>query len=85
VGVEGNYLLANVAPWSSLAPLFDLTVSLDVPQAELKERILERWAGHGRDRAEAERRWTTNDGPNATWVQQNSISADVVVRLPVPE
>ena len=30
--VEGNYLLLNEAPWPEAAPLFDLTVWIDVPE-----------------------------------------------------
>ncbi len=37
--VEGNYLLLDMAPWDALAPLFDLTLFLPVPEAELARRL----------------------------------------------
>lgn len=78
--VEGNYLLLNEAPWPEAAPLFDLTVWIDVPEAELDRRLLARWAHYGKTPAEA-RAWIDgNDMPNIRRVTQNSRMADVVVR-----
>lgn len=76
--VEGNYLLLDGPPWSALAPLFDLTVFIDVPLAELERRLLARWAGLGRSEAAA-RAWVErNDLPNARLVIENSRQADIV-------
>ncbi|TIQ49164.1 MAG: nucleoside/nucleotide kinase family protein, partial [Mesorhizobium sp.] len=36
--VEGNYLLLDEEPWSRLAPLFDFSIFVDVPRAELERR-----------------------------------------------
>ena len=36
--VEGNYLLLDEAPWTGLAPYFDLTGFIEVPEAELDRR-----------------------------------------------
>lgn len=78
--VEGNYLLLNEAPWPEAAPLFDLTVWIDVPEAELDRRLLARWAHYGKT-AEQARAWIDgNDMPNIRRVTQNSRVADVVVR-----
>jgi len=78
--VEGNYLLLNEAPWPDAAPLFDLTVWIDVPEAELDRRLLARWAHYGKTPAEA-RDWIDgNDLPNIRRVTQGSRPADVVVR-----
>lgn len=78
--VEGNYLLLNEAPWPQAAPLFDLTVWIDVPEAELDRRLLARWAHYGKTTAEA-RAWIDgNDMPNIRRVTRNSRVADVVVR-----
>ena len=78
--VEGNYLLLNEAPWPQAAPLFDLTVWIDVPEAELDRRLLARWAHYGKTPAEA-RAWIDgNDMPNIRRVTRNSRAADVVVR-----
>ena len=78
--VEGNYLLLNESPWPQAAPLFDLTVWIDVPEAELDRRLLARWAHYGKTPAEA-RAWIDgNDMPNIRRVVQNSRPADLVIR-----
>lgn len=76
--VEGNYLLLDRAPWSELVPLFDLTIFIDVPLAELERRLLARWTDLGRS-AEAARAWVDgNDLPNARLVIESSRQADIV-------
>lgn len=77
--VEGNYLLLDEEPWRELEALFDLTVYLDVPRAELERRLLARWHGHGRETAAA-RHWVeTNDLPNADRVMRTRREADIVL------
>ncbi|HSF65407.1 MAG TPA: nucleoside/nucleotide kinase family protein [Paracoccaceae bacterium] len=78
--VEGNYLLLDEDPWRGLAPFFDLTVFLDVPEAELDHRLVARWAHHGRD-AQAARDWIDgNDLPNARRVTHGSRPADLTLQ-----
>jgi pantothenate kinase len=78
--VEGNYLLLNRAPWADLRGLFDLTVMIDVPEAELDRRLLARWAHHGKTPDEA-RAWIDgNDLPNIRCVQGESARADISLR-----
>jgi pantothenate kinase len=78
--VEGNYLLLNEAPWPESAPLFDLTVWIDVPEAELDRRLTARWAHYGKTPEQA-RAWIDgNDMPNIRRVTQNSRPADLVLR-----
>jgi pantothenate kinase len=78
--VEGNYLLLDRAPWSALAPLFDLTIFIDVPMAELERRLLARWTDLGRS-AETARAWVEgNDLPNARLVIESSHPADIIWR-----
>jgi pantothenate kinase len=78
--VEGNYLLLNEAPWPDLAPLFDLTIWIDVPEAELDRRLLARWAHYGKTPAEA-RAWIDgNDMPNIRRVVAGSRPADLMIR-----
>ncbi|MGX1786755.1 nucleoside triphosphate hydrolase [Bosea sp. NPDC055332] len=78
--VEGNYLLLDQAPWSELAPLFDLTIFIDVPLAELERRLLARWRDLGRSE-EAARSWVDgNDLPNARLVIAGSRRADILWR-----
>jgi pantothenate kinase len=78
--IEGNYLLLNEAPWPEAAPLFDLTVWIDVTEAELDRRLMARWAHYGKT-PEAARAWIDgNDMPNIRRVTQGSRAADVVLR-----
>lgn len=77
--VEGNYLLLDEEPWSDLAPLFDVTVFLDVPRAELERRLMQRWRDHGKSE-EAARDWVArNDLPNAEIVLARRRRADIVL------
>lgn len=78
--VEGNYLLLNEAPWDQAAALFDLTVWIDVPEAELDRRLLARWAHYGKS-PDAARAWIDgNDMVNIRRVTEGSRPADVVLR-----
>jgi pantothenate kinase len=77
--VEGNYLLLDEAPWCDLAPLFDLTVWIDVPEAELDRRLVDRWDHYGRDPVAARNWIDSNDMPNIRRVIRGSRSADVVI------
>ncbi|MBT8241510.1 MAG: nucleoside/nucleotide kinase family protein [Acidimicrobiales bacterium] len=76
---EGNYLLLDEAPWSSLHDLFDLTVWIDVPLPVVEARIRQRWQNAEFDAAEITRRTEENDLPNARLVHERSATADVVV------
>ncbi len=77
--VEGNYLLLDEAPWSSLAPLFDLSIFLDVPRAELERRLLQRWHEHGRSDEDARAWVASNDMPNVDRVLQRRRKPDLVL------
>jgi len=77
--VEGNYLLYDDAPWFNLAPLWTLSVRLDVPMSELRARLIQRWLGHGLSSAAATRRATNNDIPNAHSVLERALPADLTI------
>jgi pantothenate kinase len=77
--VEGNYLLLDEAPWCDLAPLFDLTVFIGVPEAELDRRLVNRWYHHGKTPDEARHWIDSNDMPNIRRVTQGSRQADIVI------
>ncbi len=77
--VEGNYVLLDEAPWTTLAPLFDLTVYLDVPVDDLDRRLLARWAHYGKTPAAARAWIDSNDMPNIRRVIDGSRAADVVM------
>jgi pantothenate kinase len=77
--VEGNYLLLNEPPWTEARGLFDLTVWIDVSEAELERRLLVRWSQYGKTPAEA-RAWIDgNDLPNIRRVTAGSGRADLTL------
>lgn len=78
--IEGNYLLLTDGPWAQLQDAFDLTVWIDVPEAELDRRLMQRWAHHGKTPEEA-RAWIDgNDMPNIRFTAAQSRPADVKIR-----
>jgi pantothenate kinase len=79
--VEGNYLLLDEAPWQDLAPLWDVTVTLDVSQDELERRLVKRWTEHGHPEEDALFRAHANDLVNARLVRDRSRRADYVIRF----
>lgn len=80
--VEGNYLLLNDRPWSDLAPLFDLSVRLDVERAELEARLVQRWLDQGMPPEAARARARDNDLRNADHVDRHSRAPDFVLVAP---
>ncbi len=77
--VEGNYLLFDEAPWFNLAPLWSLSVSLDVPIEDLRARLIHRWLGHGLSRTAATNRAMSNDIPNAQSVLDKALPATLTL------
>ncbi len=77
--VEGNYLLLDEPGWRDLVRHFDLTVFLDVPEAELERRLVQRWLDHGHDAAAARARALSNDIPNARRVMAGSLPANFII------
>ena len=75
--VEGNYLLLDRPPWSGLARLFDLTVFITAPRAELEQRLLKRWTDLSYPEAYAVAKVRGNDLPNVDLVLERSVGADV--------
>ncbi len=76
---EGNYLLLDQAPWSSLAPMFDLTIAIVEPEAELERRLHARWVHYGLTPDEIIAKMKGNEMPNVRLVLNGSRQADVVV------
>ncbi len=77
--VEGNYLLYDDAPWFNLAPLWTLSVRLNVPMEDLRSRLIQRWLGHGLSRTAATRRAMSNDIPNAQSVLDKALPATLTM------
>lgn len=73
--VEGNYLLLDRAPWKDL--VFDVTVFLEVPEARLRSRLMDRWSHLSM--SEAMRKTDENDLPNARLVMKQSRAADITL------
>ncbi|MEO5615125.1 MAG: nucleoside/nucleotide kinase family protein [Cypionkella sp.] len=74
--VEGNYLLLDQHPWAALRPVYDLTVFLRVPLADLEKRLVQRWIDYGFDPVAARKRALENDLENAKLVESLSAIAD---------
>jgi pantothenate kinase len=62
-----------------LKPLFDFTIFMDVPEAELERRLMGRILAHGHDAAYAKHWIASNDMLNVREVQAKSSKADLVV------
>jgi pantothenate kinase len=75
--VEGNYLLLDSSPWSSLASYFDFTIMISVPRPELERRLIGRWIDLGRSGDEARHWVNSNDLPNVDVVLKESGRADM--------
>ncbi len=75
--LEGNYLLFDEEPWRGLGNDWDLSIRLDVPEDELRERLLRRWRDHGLSEGDAVKRCEENDLPNARRVALASLPADL--------
>lgn len=80
--VEGNYLMLDEEPWSTLAPLFDLEIFLDTPAPLLEQRLIQRWLDHGHDPEAALARARSNDIPNAEKVLSGMRHSPNAVVLP---
>ena len=77
--VEGNYLLLDEPAWRGLAAQWSLTVFLDVPEDELRRRLLARWRGFGLGEDAAREKAEENDLPNGLRVMRGSRPADIVL------
>ncbi len=78
--VEGNYLLLDKPGWNSLSQHFDMSISIDVPNEILQQRLVQRWLNHGLTEEAALTRAQSNDIPNAQTVREHSTNADIVYR-----
>lgn len=77
--VEGNYLLLERLPWTSLRQLFDATGYLCVDDAVRVERLVARHVSHGRTPDEARDFVGRSDEANAALVAASRHRADVQI------
>jgi pantothenate kinase len=77
VVVEGNYLVLDEDPWRDLAALWDFSVFLDVPLAELERRLVARWLDFGYAPGAARDKAMGNDIPNARRVVERAGDVDL--------
>lgn len=80
VVLEGNYLLLDDQPWNAIRTHYDATAFLELPIGELEARLIARWKHHGWPDDKARKHIAHNDLPNIALVQQNSVSADIVLK-----
>ena len=80
--VEGNYLLLQQDPWARLAPMFDITVMIGVPESVLRTRLAHRWEKYGLTPAEITAKLEENDLPNGRLVRSASAPADYRIAMP---
>ena len=79
VVVEGNYLLLDRPPWSSLSALFDAIAYLDVPGDVRFRRLVDRHVEFGRNREDAEAFVLRSDAVNAALVEASRQRADLII------
>jgi pantothenate kinase len=77
--VEGNYLLLDRPPWSSLPALFDAIAHLDVPAEIRRRRLVDRHVEFGKTQADAEAFVRRSDAANAELVEASGPRADLVI------
>jgi pantothenate kinase len=75
--VEGNYLLLKQKGWKNLKRLFNCTIMLKVPEAEIQRRLTARIISYGFDEAHARNWIASNDMPNVHTVLNESAKADL--------
>ncbi|MEU5213851.1 nucleoside/nucleotide kinase family protein [Streptomyces sp. NPDC020742] len=76
---EGNYLLLDSAPWSSLRNLLDEIWYVDLDTPERVRRLIDRHERFGRPRPDAEHFVHTSDEANARVVAATRDRADLVI------
>lgn len=75
--IEGNYLLLDQPPWSSLRDHVDLTISIKADIHMLKENIIKRKIEGGYNINDALHHFETVDRPNIELVLDHSCKADI--------
>lgn len=77
--VEGNYLLLDRTPWSSLEGQFDYAILISPPVPTLEERLMDRWRGYGLSEGAARAKTQDNDLKNGALVRDHCRGADIIL------
>ena len=80
--VEGNYLLAEQAPWEQVPALLTATWFLRVNTPLRQQRLVARHERHGRSPAAARAHALGSDQANADFIASTAHHADLIVELP---
>lgn len=76
--VEGNYLLFDEPVWSSLAPLWDVSIWVETPLQVVLDRCIARWRTHGHTLEDARTRAENNDLANARRIIGARLQAGII-------
>ena len=79
---EGNYLLLDDDRWRPVRDRLGFSVFIEVPEDELRCRLMARWLGHGYGVAEAKEKTEANDLVNARLVARASVEPDLCLGAP---
>lgn len=79
VVIEGNYLLIDEIPWSSIRDRLDSAWFCSTSESERERRLVDRHTRHGRTIAEATAWARDVDGANAVLIEAARDRADLVV------
>ncbi|CUH77755.1 Pantothenate kinase [Tritonibacter multivorans] len=77
VVLEGNYLLFDQPGWRDLRAFWDVAIRLNVADAELRRRLVQRWLDHGLTKQDATARADANDMVNARLLAEHALPADL--------
>lgn len=77
---EGNYLLLDDAPWSTIRTLLDQCWYVEVPEDLRHERLEARHRAFGRSPEEAHQRTYGSDERNAHLIAATAPAADAIIR-----
>lgn len=77
--IEGNYLLLNTEPWTQVQGNYDYKIFLNPDIDTVKKRLIDRWLENGYNLEDAKQRALSNDIPNAEYVLEHSVGADLVI------
>ncbi len=78
--IEGNYLLLKDTPWNELQQFWDETIFINPGVEVLEKRLVVRWLDYGLDDENARNKALINDIPNAHYVLENSVPADIQIK-----